>query len=199
MNAVRDTVLARITAAFWNRLRIPDGLTLFSSRSPEVDHESLEKCAMAGSWRDVPDQLIRDNAIAIAFASREGFAWLLPAWLLAAARESIPGAAVTTALLSCLTPPDPEDARRSAALAETMEQLEPGVGADLPVDAFAHDSAVEARFLERAGELSESELLAVRVYLEWLATEADGHYPLLGPDVALQRYWALDRTEDRDG
>jgi hypothetical protein len=95
------------------------------SPSFEVDIADARSLARQSSWIDVPHDVVRDNPLAPAFMTAEAFAWFLPVYMIVSATQYYESETLTSTLMTCLTPPDPADAREFQALVDDIHALDP--------------------------------------------------------------------------
>ena len=185
-----EITLTAISAAFAERC-LPNGDSVFTARSPELDSEKLAELARQCRWPDVPWDALCANSIALAFATPAAFAYFLPACMTASLKRYGECGALTSMLLTCLTPADDSDAVTMAALERDFEALEPGfLRESAPSDGIGADEETEEEFARRIAPLTVAERAAVREYLKYL-DDVHGHdFPVFGPGEALERFWA---------
>ncbi|KTE34622.1 MULTISPECIES: hypothetical protein [unclassified Sphingopyxis] len=192
----RDAALAEIAEAFAGRGLAP-GDPLFAVASPELDQDRFSGFARPGGWADIPWQALCGNAIALALATPAGFAFLLPAAMTASLAHYAECGALTSMLLTCLTPEDAGDAEAMADLERDFEALEPGfLGEGAAGGLFGADDAMQRAFVRRVALLSVPERAAVRAWLVALDDRHGADFPMFGPREALGRFWA---APDRGG
>jgi hypothetical protein len=185
-----ERIAQRVVDAF-KRRKLPEGDPIFLSYSPEVDAPAIERLARQGNWIDFPHDVLRENPLALAFLTPRAFACFLPTYLVVSATEYSGSEALTSALITCLTPPDEADSRRFETLAAETRTLDPDVLLEEsgPVSLGADPELFEY-FLERFAGLNPDEKSAVRDYLEYIDAAHGEDFPVFGPKQALDRYWA---------
>jgi hypothetical protein len=185
-----ERLAQRIVDAFKAR-ELPEDDRIFLSHSSEVDARTIERLARQGSWIDFPHDVLRDNPLTLAFLTPRAFAWFLPAYLVVSATQYSGSEALTSALITCLTPPDEADSRRFETLVEETRALDPDVLVEEPGPvSLGADPEVFEYFMERFAGLNPDEKAAVRDYLEYIDAAHGEDFPVFGPKQALDRYWA---------
>lgn len=182
-------VVRQIRAAFRARAR-PRADAVFESPPVEVDGRALESLARrASTWDELPQDVLADNPLALAFMSPEAFAWFLPAYMILSIERYVETDMLTGSVIARLTPPDPADAREFEQLVEHMREL------DLELDesasgCFSVDDSLQRDFDARVALLGDDERAAVRDYLRYVEAEHGADFPVFGPQQALARFWA---------
>ncbi len=182
----RDLIHA-IKAAFGHR-RLAATTPIFESHSVEVASETIEAMARQVPWTEFPEEVLSDNPLALAFMSPAAFATFLPAYMTVSISHYCETGTLTSSLVTALTPPDAEDARRFAELAAELEAEDPTSRDDLPLDCLVDEQLLQV-FHERAAELTDTERDAVRAYLEFIERAHGEDFPIFGPQQALERFW----------
>jgi hypothetical protein len=184
-----ESVLATISQAFAER-GLPEGDPVFTAGSPELDSDRLATLARQCRWLDLPGELLCGNSIALALASPPAFAYLLPACMTVSLKRYPECGALTSMLLTCLTPVDESDAETMAGLEGDFERLEPGVLEEsASPDVFAETEGEREVFAARVAVLTAEEREAVRAYLRCLDEVHGDDFPAFGPRQALERFW----------
>lgn len=173
------------------RRGLPAEDPVFAAYSPELESDRLRALARQGGWRDLPWQLLCRNADALALATPEAFAYFLPAAMAASLAHYAECGALTSMLLTCLTPQDDSDVETMAQLERDFEELEPGfLDEDSASGVFAQDEGADEDFEHRIALLTGPEREAVRAYLRCLDALHGADFPVFGPREALERFWA---------
>ncbi|MEP9359587.1 hypothetical protein [Sphingomonas sp. KR3-1] len=189
-------ILARIADAFAERGLPPDE-PMFAGGAPDLDAAGLAALAQQGGWQVLPWNALCANSAALAFATPAAFAYLLPACMCASLAHYAKCGALTSMLLTCLTPQDDSDIETMAQLERDFEELEPGfLDEDSASWVFARDEGADEAFEQRVALLTGPERDAVRAYLQHLDEAHGRDFPVFGPREALDRFWA---APDRDG
>lgn len=190
-----ETTLAGIQQAFAAR-RLPADDPVFTSHSPELDADLLLELVQ-GEWTDLPWQALCRNSIALALATPAAFAYFLPAAMAASLAHYAKCGALTSMLLTCLTPQDDSDVETMAQLERDFEELEPGfLDEDSSSGVFAKGEGEDEDFEQRIALLTGPERDAVRAYLRCLDDLHGADFPVFGPREALERFWAAGRFAD---
>lgn len=189
MSLSAEEVIQHIVLAFRTRVVQKDA-PIFQSFSSEVDTETMERLARDTAWIDLPHDVVCDNPLALALATPEAFAWLLPAYMVMSITLYAETDTLTNTIITCLTPPDDADKAQFSELVEDMRAM--GVDLDEAEEGSAdEDAGVLELFRERVAVLTEFEKVAVRDYLEYIDATHGEDFPVFGPKQALERYWRV--------
>lgn len=170
---------------------LPLGDPVFMSHSSEVDMPTFERLAREDSWIDFPHDFIGANPLAPAFMTPAAFARLIPAYLVVSLTRYAESGALTSTVLTCLTPPDPADASAFEAQVEGLRARAPDVLLEEPgPSSLDVGDPLVTLFLERVGALNPHEKAAIRDYLAYIDAAHGEDFPVFGPRQALERYWA---------
>ena len=184
-----EDVIQAVILAFEQRA-LPGDDPVLPSTSVEIDAPGITAMARQMRWIDLPHPVLAEQPLVLAFATPPAFAWFLPACLCAAVVLAEPAGELRSVILTCLTPPDEADAAMLAELEAVTRRRDPGLLDETPADALAPDDQSVAFFTERVALLTATEKAAVRDYLEWCDDAYGPDFPVFGPRLALDRYWA---------
>lgn len=190
MAQASERIAQRIVHAFKARALSPSD-PIFLSYSSEVDTQTVEGLARQSNWPDFPQDVLRANSVALAFMTPEAFAWFLPACMLMSVMQYDENRALTSIIITALTPPDKADSLEFESLEDDIRALDPDalIEEPSPGSLYADDELMEY-FEKRFAGLSSDEKAAIRDYLEYIDTAHGDDFPVFGPKQALGRYWA---------
>jgi hypothetical protein len=121
MSAI-EAAVARVEAAFRDAAHPGADRLVAPSEPPDLEGQAAARDFGERHWRDLDAAFLSEHAAALALLSAEGYAFYLPAYLVAMLAEPIESDLVPTMVLVTLTPAD--EPRSPTWLAERLALLD---------------------------------------------------------------------------
>jgi len=157
----------------------------------DLERQRIAEQFRGHRWAGMPLEVLIENTGALAFFTPEAFRYYLPAYILVALSLYEDANTIPSDLVSALTLPTEHD---TALVREVLARV-PGSAVEALEEAdalaqFYRSGAAERRFADRVTGLSPAQATSIRKALEYLRDAYGQDFPILGPQVALERYWS---------